>query len=141
MAVARGARGRVGQARRGRERTGYPDLLLIDRDGHRIAVELELSAKDRPRREKILAGYAADARIDAILYLVDRPAIGAAISASARRYGMSDLVHVQAVRWGKDAPPVMGDRAATRAAGRAPTRAATRAPGGTLTRSEAEAGR
>ena len=68
------------QARRsragdGRERLHYPDLLLItprgapDRAGARAVLE-----RTRTRREKILAGYAADARIDAVLYLVkDRP--------------------------------------------------------------------
>jgi hypothetical protein len=108
----------------GRERLHYPDLLLVDRARHRIAVELELSAKDRPRREKILAGYAADARIDAILYLVDRPAVGAAIRASARRVGISDLVHVQPLRWGRDAPPAASERTPTRARRPTGTRAA-----------------
>jgi hypothetical protein len=103
----------------GRERLHYPDLLLVDRNGRRIAVELELSAKDRRRREKILAGYAIDSRIDAVVYLVDRPAVGDAVRTSARQLGMSDLVHVQPVRWGKDAPPL----------GRAPAVSRTRGPG------------
>ncbi len=129
VATASGRRGvRLGgYGPSGRERLHYPDLLLVDRDGRRIAVELELSAKDRPRREKILAGYAADARIDAVLYLVDRPAVGAAITASARRVGISDLVHVQPVQWGKDAPPAGRGRTAPRAHLRAPARAATEA--------------
>lgn len=130
-----------GYGPRGRERLHYPDLLLVDRHGHRIAVELELSAKERPRREKILAGYAADARIDAILYLVDRPAVGAAISASARRFGISDLVHVQPVQWGNDAPPAASDRATTRAHRRAPSRVQARGRLSAATRPEAEAGR
>jgi hypothetical protein len=132
----------------GRERLHYPDLLLVDRHGHRIADELELSAKERPRREKILAGYAADPRIDAVLYLVDRPAVGAAISASARRFGISDLVHVQPVKWGNDAPPAASDRAATRTSRRAASRAqASRAQAqaqarrGRPARGEAEAAR
>ncbi len=111
----------------GRPRLHYPDLLLVDRAGQRIAVELELSAKDRPRREKILAGYAADARIDGILYLADRPAVAAAIRASARRVGISDLVYVQPVRWGKGAPPATSDRAAIRSRQRPPARAAAEA--------------
>jgi hypothetical protein len=98
----------------GRERLHYPDLLLVDRDGHRIAVELELSAKHRGRLEGILAGYAADARIDVVLYLVDRRSVATAVQASARRLGISDLVHVQRVQWGKDAPTSSARRAATR---------------------------
>jgi hypothetical protein len=95
----------------GRERLHYPDLLLLTRTGRRVAVELELSAKGRQRRERILAGYAADARVDAVLYLVSRRSTGRAIQASARRLGIHELVHVQlaAVRVGGDAradPPL-----------------------------------
>lgn len=87
-----------GVGRGGAERLHYPDLLLIAPGGQRLAVELERSPKGRARREKILAGYAADARIGAVLYLVEERAIGRAIQASARRLGISDLVHVQQVR-------------------------------------------
>jgi hypothetical protein len=90
--------GGVGPA--GRERLHYPDLLLITPSGGRIGVELELTAKERTRRERILAGYGADPRVDAVLYLVDRPAVGRAIEASARRVAVSSMVHVQRVRWG-----------------------------------------
>jgi DNA-binding MarR family transcriptional regulator len=82
----------------GRERLHYPDLLLITADGRRIAVELELSAKGAGRRDKILAGYGADPRIDAVLYLVNRPALAIAIRSSARRLGIAHHVHVQWVR-------------------------------------------
>jgi hypothetical protein len=92
-----------GVGRAGGERRHYPDLLLVTNEGHRIAVELELSTKGPGRRETILAGYAADPRIDAVLYLVDRPAVGHAISRSAARLGIADLVHVQRVQWGGDA--------------------------------------
>jgi hypothetical protein len=92
----------------GAERRHYPDLIVVTAEGHRLAVELELSAKGRARRETILAGYAADARIDAVLYLVDRPEVGRAVSASASRIGISDLVHVQRIQWGEDLPPISG---------------------------------
>jgi len=98
----------------GRERRHYPDLLLVDRDSRRIAVELELSAKNRPRLEGILAGYAADARIDVILYLVDRRPVGRAVQASAARLGIADLVRVQRAQWGRDAPTTGPARAAAR---------------------------
>lgn len=99
----------------GRERLHYPDLLLVTSDGRRIAVELELSAKGSARREKILAGYGADARIDAVLYLVDRPALAAAIQSSARRLGISHHVHVQRVRQ-PDVPQARPGSAAQRSA-------------------------
>lgn len=84
----------------GRERLHYPDLLLIDRNGRRAAVELELTSKTRARRERILAGYAAERRIDAVLYLVDNRSVARGIEASAARLSSSALVHVQWVRWG-----------------------------------------
>ena len=83
----------------GRERLHYPDLLLVGSGGRRIAVELELTSKGRTRRERILAGYAADGRIDSVLYLVDRPATGRAIEASAARLGISGRIHVWRARW------------------------------------------
>jgi hypothetical protein len=88
--------GGVGPA--GLERLHYPDLLLLTPDGRRIAVELELSSKGRTRRERILAGYGSDARIDAVLYLVDQPALARSIQASARRLGISSHIHVQWAR-------------------------------------------
>ena len=90
-----------GVGRAGHERLHYPDLLLATADGDRIALELELTGKERTRRETILGGYGADPRIDSVVYLVeiDKPSIGRAIQASARSLGISDLVHVQRLRW------------------------------------------
>ncbi len=81
----------------GRERLHYPDLLLVTQAGKRVAIELELSAKGRTRRERILGAYAADARIDAVLYLVHSRAVGRSIVDSARRMGIGHLVRVQRV--------------------------------------------
>lgn len=83
----------------GRERLHYPDLLLVDAHGRRIALELERTGKSRARRDRILSGYAADRRIDAVLYLVEDPQVGRAISSAARRLGILDLIHVQRVRF------------------------------------------
>jgi hypothetical protein len=89
-----------GVARNGRERVHYPDLLLFSAAGERVAVELELGAKERFRREGILAGYASDDRIDRVLYLVEeRGRVGGSVIDSARRLGISGLVRVQPVRW------------------------------------------
>jgi hypothetical protein len=86
----------------GRERLHYPDLLIVTAGGHRVAFELELSSKSPRRREGILVAYAADPRIDAVIYLVDRQTVGRGISQSTARLGVSQRVHVQNVRWGAD---------------------------------------
>jgi hypothetical protein len=88
----------------GRPSVHYPDLVLVTRTGHRIAVELELSLKGRGRRERILGGYAADARFDAVLYLVEDPVVARAVQASARRLGTSHTVLVQPVRLSASMP-------------------------------------
>lgn len=75
----------------------HPDMLLITPQGQRIAVELELSAKGRRKLDDIISGYGLDRRIDAVLYLVENRALGERIRTSARRAGLSDLVHVQLV--------------------------------------------
>jgi len=102
---------------RGHERLHYPDLLLRTASGHRVAVELELTGKGRTRREKILAGYASDPRIDAVLYLVERKSVGLAIAASASRLGLSRLVHVQLVARRERGRGAGASRAVQRAAG------------------------
>lgn len=87
-----------GVGRGGRERLHYPDLLVVLSDGRRIAVELELTTKARPRLEGILAGYGADPRADAVLYLAKNRTIGNAVLAAARRVGVAHVVHVQLAR-------------------------------------------
>jgi hypothetical protein len=87
----------------GRERLHYPDLLIRTSTGHTVAIELELSSKQRTRREGILGAYGADPRVDAVLYLSDKPSIQQAVQASARRLGISPLVHVQRCAWGASA--------------------------------------
>lgn len=89
---------------RGEERLHYPDLLLVTPRGQRLALELELTPKGRARRENILAGYGADARVDAVLYLVEKGPLRRAIEVSAARMGVSDRVHVEYFRWGERRP-------------------------------------
>jgi hypothetical protein len=106
-----------GAGPRGGARRHYPDLLLDCGTGHRIAVELELSGKGRVRREAILGGYATDARIDAVLYLVSDRAIGQAIERAAAKVGNPSRVLVQRVELpGARAPA--GQRGADRVARR-----------------------
>jgi hypothetical protein len=87
-----------GVGRGGRERLHYPDLLLRRQDGRTVAIELELTAKSRTRLDRILGGYAADGRVDAVLYLVPNRTMGNSVLKAARRLGISDLVHVQLAR-------------------------------------------
>jgi hypothetical protein len=98
----------------GRDRLHYPDLVVVTRTGHRVAFELELSTKAVARRERILAGYAADRRIDAVVYLVERASLGRAIERSAARMGISHLVRVQRVSMAPTATGRSGAVAAQR---------------------------
>ena len=104
-------------------RLHYPDLVLETASGHRVAFELELSTKEPARRERILAAYAADPRIDAVVYLVGTRAAGEAITRSAARVGARELVGVQRFRWAGDRAP------GTRQTPRATTRRAAREAG------------
>lgn len=99
----------------GKPRLHYPDLLLVTGDGKRIAVELELTGKGRARRERILGGYAADPRIDAVLYLVENRSLARSLQASAARLGIGAMVHVQPVRWAGGRPLDVAARSAVRA--------------------------
>jgi DNA-binding Lrp family transcriptional regulator len=116
-----------------RARLHYPDLLLIDREGRRIAVELELSSKGRSRRHRIIGGYASDRRIDAVLYLVEDHRIGRGVQAAARRFGFERRVIVQGVRVSAGQVPTLGaaaGRDSVRDAGRGPsTRRVSAEPG------------
>ncbi len=100
----------------GRDRLHYPDLLLVDREGRRIALELELTPKSRARREKILSGYAVDARIDEVVYLVESKAIGRSIDAAARKLGVSGFVRVAPVQARGCRQSLSGERGRTRPA-------------------------
>ncbi len=107
----------------GKPRLHYPDLLIVLAAGQRVAVELELTAKGRTRRETILSGYAVDSRIDAVLYLAQHPAIARSVRSSARMLGVANRVHVQPFRW---SPAAMRAPAPIRATGLAPPVPATR---------------
>jgi hypothetical protein len=89
----------AGVGPQGGERRHYPDLLLETRSGHRVAVELELTPKGTRRLREIMAGYALDGRVDAVLYLVESPAMQRSVQAAAAAAGVSSLIHVQRVRF------------------------------------------
>ena len=126
--------------RDGQTRLHYPDLLLLDRDGRRIAVELELSSKGQGRRHKIIGGYAADPRIDAVLYLVEDPRIARAVQATARRFGFERRVLVQPVRFGAGQVPGR-EAAAERRADRPPAYRSRNPQAAELARAAKAAGR
>jgi DNA-binding transcriptional ArsR family regulator len=104
-----------GVGRDGRPRLHYPDLVLVTDTGHRIAFELELTMKEPRRRERILAAYAADQQIDAVIYLVDHPARRRAMQESVRRVGIADRVRVEQVTLAhRPDPPASGPHAVQR---------------------------
>lgn len=109
-----------GLDRHGYERLHYPDLLLIDPQGRRLGLELELSPKGRERRELILGGYGADARIDHVLYLVEDHPRGRAIRRlmreAVRDRGLAERIHFQYVKplLAQDEPQRAPQRAVSR---------------------------
>jgi hypothetical protein len=117
---------RLGIGERGERNLHYPDLVLVTAGGHRVAFELELSTKQPAKRERILAAYAADRRIDAVVYLVNHRAAGDAVARSAARVG-ADKVQVQRFAWSDGRAPGDPPRAATRTSARTASRASMRA--------------
>ncbi|MGO9794059.1 MAG: hypothetical protein ACLP8S_32465 [Solirubrobacteraceae bacterium] len=79
----------------GREQLHYPDLLLQSETGKRVALELELTGKGQARLARIMMGYAADGRIDAVHYLVPDRSLGERIAQAARTAGIAEVVSVQ----------------------------------------------
>jgi hypothetical protein len=101
--------------------------MLDTSAGHRVAVELELTAKSARRMTRIMTAYASDASVDAVLYLVPTRALAQLVSDAARRAGISDLVHVQRI-----APDGIAGASLTtvRPAGRSASRGAQRGEAG-----------
>jgi hypothetical protein len=93
-------------------RLHYPDLTVVTGSGHRVAFELELSTKSPRRRERILAAYADDPRVDVVVYLVPTRAAGEAIARSAARVGAADMVRAQRFTWAGGRAPGAPERGA-----------------------------
>ncbi len=89
---------RGGVGARGHQRLHHPDMTLVTAGGRRVAFELERTTKGRVRLEAILSAYAADRRIDAVVYLVERASTARAVRTAATRLGIDDLVSVWTVR-------------------------------------------
>jgi hypothetical protein len=89
----------------------YPDLLLDTRDDRRVAVELELTAKSRPRIDRVMLAYASDARIHDVVYLVPDQALARFVGDAAGRAGIRQTVHVQGIAPdGLEGAPVLQER-------------------------------
>lgn len=86
-----------GRAARGEPARHYPDMTIVTASGHRVAFELERTTKQRPRLESILAAYAADRRVDAVVYLVERASTGRAVQRAAARVGVERLISVRSL--------------------------------------------
>jgi hypothetical protein len=83
----------------------YPDLAVVTASGRRVAFELERHVKGVTRRERILAAYACDPRVDAVVYLVATEADRTALIRSAHRVGLDDRLHVQRFAWSDGREP------------------------------------
>ncbi|HET9720629.1 MAG TPA: hypothetical protein VFP55_11160 [Solirubrobacteraceae bacterium] len=132
-AVGRYGIGVAGTGPRGGLSLHYPDLILDAVSGHRIAVELELTAKTPGRLDRIMLGYAADPGVATVLYLCPPGPLGGRVQAAARRAGISDRVHVRQLAPGSPAgapdPGRESGRSPSRDAGRSPSRDAGRSHG------------
>ncbi len=131
----------------GHERRHYPDLLLIDSQGRRLALELELSSKRVATRQEILGAYGAARRLDGVLYLVEDNERGRSIArgvrATATRMELLDRVHIRRVTpilTGRDENPGRGDRGIS-TPGLRRRAGAARPPGASRTAATVEAGR
>ncbi len=82
----------------GQPQRHYPDLMLDTSGGHRVAVELELTAKSSRRMARIMTGYASDASVDAVALpgAHQRTRCSSSRMPPAAR-GSRDLVHMQRI--------------------------------------------
>lgn len=70
-----------------------PDIVLISPQGRVVAVEVELTAKERPRLVAICRGWARARHVDAVYYLAE-PQAAAAVGRAVRETRAEDRVWV-----------------------------------------------
>lgn len=70
-----------------------PDLVLIDGKDSVIAIEVELTLKERARLERILRGYVRNRNVHAIRYYAS-PQIAEAVRRAARAVGAERLLEI-----------------------------------------------
>jgi hypothetical protein len=70
-----------------------------------VALELELTLKSRKRLEAIIGGYAADARIERVVYQTDSRKVAGALAEVSLMFGLDGhlQVHYLDERLGRDA--------------------------------------
>ena len=78
----------------------YPDLMVALASGRYRAIEVELSPKNRARRERILGGYARARHIETVTYHVGSAQIGDLVARSAVSLGIGDLIDVRPLAMG-----------------------------------------
>jgi hypothetical protein len=83
-----------GYAPSGKPRVHFPDVVLVDEHGARTGFELELTLKSRSRLEAICAGYAADCRVERIVYITDRKMIALALEEMWLMFGLDGRLQV-----------------------------------------------
>ncbi len=87
---------KVGELPSGVPALHRPDLTLVSPDGRVVAVEVELSVKDRRRLARICRGYARARNIDAVCYLA-APAPARAVERAVTETRSEDRITVRAL--------------------------------------------
>lgn len=72
----------------------YPDLAVIRPSGRIEALEVELTPKNRARRERILSAYARARHVEVVTYHVASKGVGTLVARTAARLGITDLVAI-----------------------------------------------
>ena len=102
----------VGRQSDGRAGLHRPDFALIAQGGqHVIAVEVELTLKNRTRIERILRGYLRNQNVSVVRYHAVEP-IGDAVRRAARAVGAEAIVELAPLPVGAhvdDSEPIMSD--------------------------------
>jgi hypothetical protein len=84
----------IGAPRSGHEGLHRPDFALIKRDrGDAVAVEIELTLKNRPRLERILRGYLRNHNVSIVRYHA-APPIADAVQRAARAVGAEAILEL-----------------------------------------------
>lgn len=73
----------------------YPDLLVALPSGRYQAVEVELTPKNRARRERILTGYARARHIETVTYHVASAQLSDLIGRTTASLAIGDLVEIR----------------------------------------------
>jgi hypothetical protein len=84
-----------GYDRSGRPRVHYPDVLVLDGNDRRVALELELSLKSRRRLLDILIGYGGEPRLRKVVYVPGRRSVERTLQGIVGELGLGELIEVR----------------------------------------------